>query len=126
MDIDKNENSSKLFYKIGKIYEIFLFKSKIALNNYREALAIHERSEVSCSEEEQANTLMSIGNALDDQCKYEEALDYMKRSVEITKKVYGSEVNAKVDGTLNSMGAILFNQRKNEEALEYYKKSLEN
>ena len=100
MDIDKNENSSKLFYKIGKIYEIFLFKSKIALNNYHEALEYYQRAYTILKKGGIAFQIAQCYEALNE---LKNALDYFIQSAEIRKDDVGIKDKAKQESIANAL-----------------------
>jgi tetratricopeptide (TPR) repeat protein len=70
-------------------------------------------------------TLNNIGLVLKNQGKNDEALVYFNKSLDIYRKVFGTEEHSSIATTLNNIGSVLENQGKNDEALVYYNKSLD-
>ncbi len=67
--------------------------------------------------------LSNIGLVLDNQGKYEEALEHYNKSLEIDRKVFGTDKHATIATSLSNIGLVLDDQGKYEEALEHYNKS---
>ena len=61
----------------------------------------------------------NLGNILEDLKKYDDAIDYHKRSLTIRERIYGSE-SPEVARSLNNIGAVMSHMNKHEEALEYH------
>ena len=69
--------------------------------------------------------MQNIGSVLNEQGKYEEALEHYNKSLEIDPKVFGTDEHATIATTLQNIGSVLNEQGKYNEALEHYNKSLE-
>jgi len=73
---------------------------------------------------DEATTLHNMGVEYYHQGKYEEALQYYLRALEIRENKLGVD-HPDVAGTLNNIGVVYYNQGKYEEALQYYLRDLE-
>jgi tetratricopeptide (TPR) repeat protein len=51
--------------------------------------------------------LQNIGSVLNEQGKYEEALEHFKKSLEIKRKVYGTDEHANIATTLQNFASVL-------------------
>ena len=71
-----------------------------------------------------ASKLAETGGILNHQGKYDEALEYYHRSLEIGEEIFGKRSD-QVACSLNNIGTVLNHQGKHEEALEYHHRSLE-
>ena len=63
-----------------------------------------------------------IGSVLNSQFKYDQALEYYQKDLEITVRVVGYE-NPDVAATLDNMSVVYDSQGKYDEALELYQKA---
>ena len=57
--------------------------------------------------------------------KYEQAVEYFKRSLEMRKQIYGDKLHPNMAGSLNNLGNALNDLGKHDQALEYHERSLE-
>ena len=102
---------------------------KNTIGNYEKALqlynvALQQAMRDSGHNEFVAICYNNIGAVLEEQKKYNEALDYFKKSLNIFKDLYG-EQHPHVATCYNNIGAVLFNNKSYNDALLNYKKSLE-
>ncbi|CAF4759177.1 unnamed protein product, partial [Rotaria sp. Silwood2] len=70
-----------------------------------------------------AYSLNNIGNVLNRQGKYDEALDYYQQALKIREKSYPSG-HADIGVSLNNIGGCYENQNQRKMALEYYHRAL--
>lgn len=107
--------------KLGRNYNL-LDNKEDSYNNLKEAEKIiaHSNNKDLICESEIYNNL---GNILDYLKKYDDAIDYHKKSLAIREKIYGSESPA-VARSLNNIGNIMGDMNKHEEALEYHMNAL--
>ena len=72
-----------------------------------------------------ANSLNNLGCGLHGLGKYEHAVEYYERSLEMNKQIYGDKPHPDVAASLNTLGNTLLHLGKYDQAIEYCERSLE-
>lgn len=103
--------------KLGRNYDL-LDNQDDSYKHLKEAekiIALSNNKDLIC----EAEIYNNIGNILEDLKKYDDAIDYHKKSLALRERIYGPE-SPEVARSLNNIGNIMSDLNKHEEALEYH------
>lgn len=111
------------FINIGNV---FLFRGNFneAIKQYNQSLDLY-RTMMGDSSRYVGLSLMNIGIANNSMRKYDIALEFYKKSLEIFENIYKTDQNKDIADVYNNMGVSCENKKEYELALGYYKKALE-
>ena len=110
---------------LQSIGNVFLFRGNYneAIKQYNLSLELY-RTLMGDSSRYVALSLMNVGIASNSMRKYDIALDYYKKSIEIFENIYKTDNNIDIADVYNNMGVSYENKKEYELALDYYRKAL--